>query len=65
MAPLPALTALRPNQWSIGPRIATGKESLYKSALHGKNAMPAKGGMASAPDADVKAAVDYLVTQAK
>lgn len=47
------------------PRIATGKEALYNSALHGKNAMPAKGGLASAPDADVKAAVDYLVSQAK
>jgi len=47
------------------PRIAQGKEALYTSALHGKNAMPAKGGMASAPDADVKAAVDYLVSQAK
>jgi cytochrome c5 len=46
-------------------RIATGKEALYNSAIHGKNAMPAKGGMASAPDADVKAAVDYLVSQAK
>ena len=47
------------------PRIATGKEALYNSALHGKNAMPAKGGMASASDADVKAAVDYLVGLAK
>ena len=47
------------------PRIATGKEALYNSALHGKNAMPAKGGLASAADADVKAAVDYMVSQAK
>jgi cytochrome c5 len=47
------------------PRIATGKEALYNSALKGKNAMPAKGGLASAPDADVKAAVDYMVSQAK
>ena len=47
------------------PRIAQGKAALYNSALHGKNAMPPKGGMASAPDADVKAAVDYLVSQAK
>jgi cytochrome c5 len=46
------------------PRIATGKEALYNSALHGKNAMPPKGG-SSAADADVKAAVDYLVSQAK
>ena len=47
------------------PRIATGKEALYNSALKGKNAMPAKGGLASASDADVKAAVDYLLSQAK
>ncbi len=47
------------------PRIGTGKEALYKSALNGKNAMPAKGGLASAADADVKAAVDYMVSQAK
>ena len=46
------------------PRIATGKEALYNSALHGKNAMPPKGG-SSAADADVKAAVDYLVGLAK
>jgi cytochrome c5 len=47
------------------PRIATGKEALYSSAIKGKNAMPAKGGLASAADADVKAAVDYMVSQAK
>ena len=46
------------------PRIATGKDALYNSALHGKNAMPAKGG-SSAADADVKAAVDYMMSQAK
>lgn len=46
------------------PRIAKGKDSLYTSALKGKNAMPPKGG-STAPDADVKAAVDYLVGLAK
>ena len=45
-------------------RIATGKEALYTSALRGKNAMPAKGG-SSAADADVKAAVDYMIGLAK
>ena len=45
-------------------RIATGKEALYNSVLRGKNAMPPKGG-SSAADADVKAAVDYLVGLAK
>ena len=47
------------------PRIAQGKDKLYQSALHGKNAMPAKGGNPSLPDADVKAAVDYMVSAAK
>lgn len=47
------------------PRIQTGIESLYASALKGKGAMPPKGGNVSLPDADVKAAVDYLVNQAK
>jgi len=47
------------------PRVAQGKDALYNSALHGKNAMPPKGGMASLSDADVKAAVDYMVSAAK
>jgi len=47
------------------PRIATGKDALYNSALHGKNAMPPKGGNAALSDADVKAAVDYMVGQVK
>ena len=46
------------------PRIAQGLPALYNSALHGKNAMPPKGGSA-APDADVKAAVEYMVNAAK
>ena len=53
------------DQTAWKPRIASGKEALYNSAMHGKNAMPAKGGLVSAPDADVKAAVDYMVSQAK
>ncbi|HET9700215.1 MAG TPA: c-type cytochrome, partial [Burkholderiales bacterium] len=48
-----------------GPRIATGKPALYNSALKGKGAMPAKGGNAALADDDVKAAVDYLVSQAR
>lgn len=46
------------------PRIATGMDALYNAALHGLNAMPPKGG-SSASDADVKAAVDYMVSQSK
>ena len=48
-----------------GPRIAQGKEALYKSALGGKNAMPPKGGAADLSDAELKAAVDHLVGLAK
>jgi c(7)-type cytochrome triheme protein len=47
-----------------GPRIKTGKDSLYQSALKGKNAMPPKGGNPGLADSDVKAAVDYMVAQA-
>jgi cytochrome c5 len=46
-------------------RIKTGAESLYTSAIKGKNAMPPKGGNASLSDTDVKSAVDYMVSQAK
>ena len=47
------------------PRIAQGKDVLYTSAIKGKNLMPPKGGAASLSDADIKAAVDYLVSQSK
>ena len=47
------------------PRIATGNDALYATALNGKGAMPAKGGRADISDDDVKAAVDYMVNQAK
>ena len=48
-----------------GARVAKGKPALYDHALKGFNAMPAKGGNSSLSDTDVKAAVDYLVAQAK
>jgi cytochrome c5 len=47
------------------PRIATGMPALYNAALHGLKAMPPKGGNASLTDAQVKAAVDYMVAAAK
>jgi cytochrome c5 len=43
------------------PRIATGKDALYTTALKGKGAMPAKGGRADISDDKVKATVDYMV----
>ncbi|RQO65757.1 cytochrome c5 family protein [Aquitalea sp. FJL05] len=54
------------DDWS--PRITQGKDTLYKHALEGfsgqKGAMPAKGGNPSLSDADVKAAVDFMVAKA-
>jgi cytochrome c5 len=47
------------------PRIAKGKDALYHDALNGLNAMPPKGGNAALSDDAVKAAVDYMVSQAK
>jgi len=47
------------------PRIGAGAGPLYASATKGKGAMPAKGGNASLPDADVRAAVDFMLAQAR
>jgi cytochrome c5 len=43
------------------PRLKTGMDTLYTNSIKGKNAMPPKGGNLSLADADVKAAVDYMV----
>lgn len=57
------------NKDDWAPRIAKGKDTLYQHALHGfkgkKGVMPAKGGKSQLSDADVKAAVDYMVAHAK
>lgn len=47
------------------PRVATGKEALYVSAINGKNAMPAKGGASSLSDDEIKGAVDYILGKVK
>jgi len=52
-----------------GPRIAEGTNVLYEHAIKGfqgkTGVMPPKGGNTTLPDADVKAAVDYMVSAAK
>ena len=44
-----------------GPRIAQGKETLYKDAIGGKGNMPPKGGT-NWPDATIRMTVDYMVS---
>jgi cytochrome c5 len=54
-------------QWA--KRIAKGVDTLYASAINGvqgsAGVMPAKGGNAALSNAEVKAAVDYIVAQSK
>ena len=47
------------------PRIATGIDALTQSVIKGKGAMPPKGTAMAASDADLKAAVTYMVGAAK
>lgn len=47
------------------PRIAQGKETLYKHALGGFNMMPPKGTCGNCSDDEIKSVVDLLVSKAK
>ena len=51
------------DQWS--ERIAKGNDTLYNNAINGIGVMPAKGGLMSLSDDDVKLAVDYMIDQSK
>ena len=45
------------------PRIAQGKDVLYRHALRGFKGMPAKGANPKLTDAQVRSAVDYMIKQ--
>lgn len=46
-------------QWE--PRIAQGLETVYRHAIEGLNAMPAKGLCLSCSDEDIQSVVDYMI----
>jgi cytochrome c5 len=45
------------------PRIAAGMDAMMANATNGMNAMPPKGTCMSCSDDDLKAVVDYMVSQ--
>jgi len=47
------------------PRIKQGMDVMVQSVLKGKGAMPPKGGNAALTDAQVRAAVEFMVSQSK
>ncbi|MBK8387025.1 MAG: cytochrome c5 family protein [Candidatus Accumulibacter sp.] len=49
------------NDWK--PRLKNGVDPLVKSAIAGHNSMPARGGQANLSDAEMKAAVEYMVSK--
>jgi cytochrome c5 len=51
------------SQWD--KYIQTGEDTMVKTAIAGKGAMPPKGGAANASEDDIRAAVRYMVSNAK
>jgi len=48
-----------------GNRLAQGIDGLTASVIKGKGAMPARGAVATASDAELRAAVEYMVSTLK
>lgn len=48
---------------SWGPRIAKGMDELMHTVLNGKGAMPPRGTCMACSDEDLRAAVEYMVSQ--
>jgi cytochrome c5 len=53
------------DQAAWAPRIKTGTDSLVQSVIKGKGAMPPKAGNPALNDAEIRAAVEFMVSQSK
>ena len=51
------------DQWT--ERLAKGNDTLYSNAINGIGVMPAKGGLMSLSDKEVKLAVDYMLEESR
>ena len=49
------------DQWA--DRTSKGNDALYASAINGIGVMPAKGGISTLSDEELKSAVDYLISE--
>lgn len=47
------------------PRLQTGMDAMVEVTIKGKGAMPPKGGNAALSEAELRAAVEYMVSQSK
>lgn len=47
------------------PRLKQGNDALVAAVIKGKGSMPPKGGNAALSEADVRAAVEYMLTTVK
>lgn len=47
------------------PRLAQGKDKMYQHVIEGMGWMPRRGTCSTCSDDEVKAAVDYMVSQVK
>ena len=47
------------------PRISKGMDVLVNSAVHGMGNMPARGGQQGLSDQDIRAAIEFMVTNSR
>ena len=68
MLPRPARVAGAPkfgDKAAWEPRIAQGIDAMLSTAINGKGAMPPRGTCMDCSDADLKAAIEYMISNSQ